>query len=99
MGDSPEVGQKKKTEKKTEERAKIGNNNGQATHGARIAHASRLGQFLVGSCILKTSLFEINPKWLSALSCNNVAIKPSDEVIDEDVSENDTAEGRRCRKK
>ena len=56
-------------------------------------------EFLVGSCILKTSLFEINPKWLSALSCNNVAIKPSDEVIDEDVSENDTAEGRRCRKK
>ena len=48
-------------------------------------------EFLVGSCILKTSLFEINPKWLSALSCNNVAIKPSDEVIDEDVSENDTA--------
>ena len=57
--------------------------------GAKLVCACT--EFLVGSCILKTSLFEINPKWLSALSCNNVAIKPSDEVIDEDVSENDTA--------
>ena len=58
-GRFPEVGQKQKTERKRrrekeEERLNDGNNNGQATHGARkhawrthaacIAHASRLGQ-------------------------------------------------------
>ena len=36
-GRFPEVGQKQKTEK---ERAKVGDNNGQATHGARM-HAWR----------------------------------------------------------
>ena len=30
-----EVGQKQKTEKKERERAKVGDNNGQATHGVR----------------------------------------------------------------
>ena len=39
------MGQKQKTEKKErrkkEERAKVGDNNGKATHGARIAHAWR----------------------------------------------------------
>ena len=36
-GRFPEVGQKQKTEKKKKkrERAKVGDNNGQATHGAR----------------------------------------------------------------
>ena len=35
-GRFPEVGQKQKTEKERErERAKVGDNNGQATHGAR----------------------------------------------------------------
>ena len=37
-GRFPEVGQKQKTEKKERERekgAKVGDNNGQATHGAR----------------------------------------------------------------
>ena len=38
-GRFPEVGKKK-------ERLNDGNNNGQATHGARMALASRLGQFL-----------------------------------------------------
>ena len=48
-------------ERKKERRAKVGDNNGQATHGARkhawrtqacMVHASRLGQYLV-----KTFLF------------------------------------------
>ena len=44
-GSFPKVGQKQKTEKKKEkkrerERAKVGENNGQATHGAR-KHAWR----------------------------------------------------------
>ena len=51
-GSFPEVGQKQKTEKKKREREKErkrerlndGDNNGQATHGAHKAHASRLGQ-------------------------------------------------------
>ena len=43
-GRFPEVGKKQKTEER--ERLNDGNNNGQATHGARMAHASRLGQFL-----------------------------------------------------
>ena len=34
----------KDIEKKKRERLNDGNNNGQARHGARIAHASRLGQ-------------------------------------------------------
>ena len=34
-GRFPEVGQKQKTEKKREERLNDGDNNGQATHGAR----------------------------------------------------------------
>ena len=34
-GRFPEVGQKQKTEKKEEERLNDGDNNGQATHGAR----------------------------------------------------------------
>ena len=46
LGSFPVVGQKQKTEKKKKEkeRVKVGDNNGQATHGARMAHASRLGQ-------------------------------------------------------
>ena len=54
-GRFPEVGQKQKTEKKKKRRERLndGDNNGQATHGARkyawrtqarMAHASRLGQ-------------------------------------------------------
>ena len=39
-GSFPEVGQKQKTEKERRERAKVGDNNGQATHGAR-KHAWR----------------------------------------------------------
>ena len=38
-----EVGQKQKTEKKKERRVKVGDNNGQATHGAHMAHASTHG--------------------------------------------------------
>ena len=41
------MGQKQKTEKKErkkEKRLNDGNNNGQATHGARMSHTSRLGQ-------------------------------------------------------
>ena len=42
-GSFPEVGQKqrrrKKKERKRRERLNDGNNNGQATHGARMAHA------------------------------------------------------------
>ena len=44
-GRFPEVGQKQKTEKERE-RLNNGDKNGQATHGARTAHASRLGQKL-----------------------------------------------------
>ena len=41
LGSFPEVGQKQKTEKKEEKkRPKVGDNNGQATHGAR-KHAWR----------------------------------------------------------
>ena len=43
-GRFPEVGQKQKTEKKEEEeeeRLNDGDNNGQAMHGARMAHAWR----------------------------------------------------------
>ena len=42
LGRFPKVGQKQKTEKKEEERERLndGNNNGQATHGAR-KHAWR----------------------------------------------------------
>ena len=40
-GSFPEVGQKQKTEKKEKKRPKVGDNNGQATHGARMAHAWR----------------------------------------------------------
>ena len=45
-GSFPEVGQKQKMEKKEKRRGRLndGDNNGQATHGARMAHASRLGQ-------------------------------------------------------
>ena len=45
-GSFPEVGQKQKTEERErkKERLNDGENNGQATHGARKAHASRLGQ-------------------------------------------------------
>ena len=39
-GSFPEVGQKQKTEKEERERAKVGDNNGQATHGER-KHAWR----------------------------------------------------------
>ena len=49
-GSFPEVGQKQMTEgKKKRERLNDGNNNGQATHGARMEHASRLGQLLISS--------------------------------------------------
>ena len=42
-GSFPEVGQKQKTEKKKkrEKETKVGYNNSQATHGARMAHAWR----------------------------------------------------------
>ena len=41
----PKVGQKQKTEEKKKEKGLNDvDNNGQATHGARMAHASRLGQ-------------------------------------------------------
>ena len=40
LGSFPEVGQKQKAEKKEEERLNDGDNNGQATHGAR-KHAWR----------------------------------------------------------
>ena len=46
-GRFPEVGQKQKTEGKKRRKkrgAKVCDNNGQATHDARMAHASRLGQ-------------------------------------------------------
>ena len=44
-GRFPEVGQKQKTERKRKrERLNGGNNNGQAKHGARMVHESRLGQ-------------------------------------------------------
>ena len=51
-GRFPEVGQKQKTEERKEKREKIErlndcNNNGQAMHGARMAHASRQGQKIV----------------------------------------------------
>ena len=44
-----EVGKKQKTERKERKRERKkrlndGKNNGQATHGARMAHASHLGQ-------------------------------------------------------
>ena len=44
-GRFPEVDQKQKTERKERKRPNDGNNNGQALHGARMAHASRLDQF------------------------------------------------------
>ena len=59
-GRFPEVGQKQKTEKKRErekERLNDGNNNGQATHGARMAHASRLGQ--QAGCITATLVIKV----------------------------------------
>ena len=40
-GRFPEVGQKQKMEKKKRKRLNDGNNNGQARHGARMAHAWR----------------------------------------------------------
>ena len=51
----PEVGQKQKTEKERErERAKVGDNNGQATHGAR-KHAWRTqaawANLMIRSCL------------------------------------------------
>ena len=36
--------ERKKEEEKNEKKTKVGDNNGQATHGARMADASRLGQ-------------------------------------------------------
>ena len=69
-GRFPEVGQKQKTEKKErkkEERLNNGDNNGQATHGARMAHAwrtkarmahaSRLGQKLYNWSNFKKNIF------------------------------------------
>ena len=35
MGDSPKIGQKQQTERKEKKRLNDGDNNGQATHGAR----------------------------------------------------------------
>ena len=58
-GRFPEVGQKQKTEekkKKERERLNNGENNGQATHGARMAHASRLGQLFHDSLPLITCI-------------------------------------------
>ena len=45
-GRFPEVGKKERTEKEKKKRSNDGNNNGQSTHGAHMAHASRVGQFL-----------------------------------------------------
>ena len=47
-GRFPEVGQKQKTEEieRKKERLNDGNNNGHSTHGARMTHAIRLGQFI-----------------------------------------------------
>ena len=39
LGSFPEVGRKQKTEKKGEERPKVGNNNGQLRIAPRVAHA------------------------------------------------------------
>ena len=46
-GRFPKVGKKQKTQERErkKERLNDGNNNGQATHSTRMAHASRLGQF------------------------------------------------------
>ena len=59
----PRSGSKAKDGEKKEEREKErlndGNNNGQATHGTRMAHASRLGQllpFAVIKLVLKIKL-------------------------------------------
>ena len=50
-GSFSEVGQKQKTEKKErrkkKERAKVGDNNGQATHGARKPPGPKFGTFVV----------------------------------------------------
>ena len=40
-GSFPEVGQKQKTEKEERERAKVGDNNCQATHGTRKPHGPK----------------------------------------------------------
>ena len=40
----PRSGSKAKDGKEEEKRPKVGDNNGQATHGASMEHASRLGQ-------------------------------------------------------
>ena len=49
-GSFPEVGQKQKTEERErkKERLNDGNNDGQSTHVARMAQASRLGQWNLG---------------------------------------------------
>ena len=45
------MGQKQKTEKDKKKRLNDGKNNGQAMHGAHMAHASRLGQFCPSNVI------------------------------------------------
>ena len=42
-GRFPEVGQKQKTEKKKRERAKVGDSNGQATHGTHKSPRPKYG--------------------------------------------------------
>ena len=54
----PRSGSKAKNgEKKRKKRGRLneGDNNGQATHGARMAHASRLGQFVTEALALADS--------------------------------------------
>ena len=44
MGQKRKTEREKEKEKKEEERLNDGDNNGQAMHGTRMAHSSRLGQ-------------------------------------------------------
>ena len=63
-GRFPEVGQKQKTEKKKErkrERAKVGDNNGQAMHGA-CKHAWRTQAAWAN----KISASGVSPKWVKS---------------------------------
>ena len=68
------MGQKQKTEEKEEEEERLndGDNNGQATHGARrqawrtqagMAHASRLGQFKPLNCFVRLPLEIWDTHW------------------------------------
>ena len=61
-GSFPEVGQKQKTEKK-EERLKVGNNNGQATHGARKHACQNIGGWV------EFSASGVSLKWVKSKTC------------------------------